>query len=107
MGRVTIGILVVVTAGLAILTYSPTAAGNFLLSVSNQGSYCTQGIVVAFLLGIWQRWVASAGALAALVAVPVVALPLVSRRYRTPNLGPCLPWRRCLGRSATSGTVNG
>ncbi|WP_046245623.1 SLC5 family protein [Hymenobacter terrenus] len=73
VGRVTIGIVVVVTACLAIFTYDPTSTGNFFLSVSNRGSYFTQGIVVAFLLGIWWRRASTAGALAALVAAPLFA----------------------------------
>jgi len=73
VGRITIGIIVVITALLAILTYNPTSTGNFFLSVSSRGSYFTQGIVVAFLLGIWWRRASAAGALAALVAAPLFA----------------------------------
>ncbi|MBC7924009.1 MAG: sodium/solute symporter [Ferruginibacter sp.] len=72
-GRITIGIIVVVTALLALLTYDPGSGGNFFLSVSNRGSYFTQGIVVAFALGIWWRKASSRGAVAALLAAPLFA----------------------------------
>jgi SSS family solute:Na+ symporter len=72
-GRLTIGLVVVVTALLAVLTYDPTSKSNFFLSVSNRGGYFTQGIVVAFMLGIWWKRASTRGAIAALVAAPLFA----------------------------------
>jgi SSS family solute:Na+ symporter len=73
VGRFVIGLLVIVTAVLALLTYDPNSKSNFFLSVSNRGSYFTQGIVIAFLLGIWWQKASSRGAIAALLAAPVFA----------------------------------
>jgi SSS family solute:Na+ symporter len=73
MARITIGFVVVITALLAVLTYDPTSGSNFFLSVSNRGGYFTQGIVVAFMLGIWWKGASSRGAIATLVAAPLFA----------------------------------
>jgi SSS family solute:Na+ symporter len=72
-GRFTIAVIVVITSLMAILTYDPTSTGNFFLSVSSRGSYFTQGIVVAFMLGIWWKGASARGAIAALVAAPLFA----------------------------------
>jgi SSS family solute:Na+ symporter len=72
-GRITIGLVVVLTALLAVLTYDPTSGSNFFLNVSNRGGYFTQGIVVAFMLGIWWKGASTKGAIATLVAAPLFA----------------------------------
>jgi SSS family solute:Na+ symporter len=74
VARLTIVFLVVVTALLAIQIFaSPDPKSNFFLKVSAWGGYFTQGIVVAFLLGIWWKGASTRGAIAALIVAPIFA----------------------------------
>lgn len=74
IARITIVGLVLITALLAIQIFaSPDPKSNFFLKVSAWGGYFTQGIVVAFLLGIWWRRASTQGAIAALISAPLFA----------------------------------
>lgn len=74
VARVTIVVLVIITACLAIQIFaSPDPKSNFFLKVSAWGGYFTQGVVVSFLLGIWWKKASSAGAVAALISAPIFA----------------------------------
>jgi solute:Na+ symporter, SSS family len=73
-GRLTIVLLVILSAGLAMLTYDPTSAGNFFLRVSAQGSYLTQGVVVAFFMGIVWRRTNGRAAVITMLAAPLFAI---------------------------------
>jgi SSS family solute:Na+ symporter len=62
VGRVTIGILVVLAAALAILVLDPNSKGHFFLQIVDYQSYLLPGLVVAFFMGMfWQRSTATSG----------------------------------------------
>jgi len=73
-GRLAVFAMIILTSGLALLTYSPTSAGNFFLSVSSRGSYFTPGIVAVFFLGIVWKKSNGKGAIITMIAAPVIAV---------------------------------
>jgi SSS family solute:Na+ symporter len=96
VARLTIVVMVVVTAFLAIQIFaSPDPNSNFFLKISNWGGYFTQGIVVSFLLGIWWKKASSRGAIAALVLAPLFAF-WVENFYNT-QLGTDPAWQAWWG----------
>jgi SSS family solute:Na+ symporter len=60
----------------------PHVGSNFFLSVSNRGGYFTQGIVVAFMLGIWWKGLLRGAPLPRLVAAPLFAFGIRSLLQR-------------------------
>ena len=60
-------------AALALTTYDPNSRGNFFLKVSSQSSHFTPGLVAAFLLGMFDRRATSRGAIAAILATPLLS----------------------------------
>ncbi|MDX2302437.1 MAG: sodium/solute symporter [Microscillaceae bacterium] len=68
-GRYAVFGMVILSGFLAWVSYEPTSAGNFFLTVSAQGSYFTQGVLVAFLTGIlWKRSNPTAAVIVMLIA---------------------------------------
>lgn len=74
VGRITIAVIVAVAALAAITTYDPNSGDNFFLTVSGQSSYFTPGLVAAFVLGMFYRGARPLGAVAAIVATPIVSV---------------------------------
>lgn len=73
-GRLAALIMIIITSGLALLTYAPTSAGNFFLSVSSRGSYFTPGIVAVFFLGIVWKKSDGKSAVITMIAAPVISI---------------------------------
>ena len=65
--------IVGVSAFLALTTYDPQSRDNFFLKVSSQSSHFTPGLVAAFLLGMFDRRATARGAIAAILATPVLS----------------------------------
>lgn len=62
VGRLAIGIFVVVAALMAIFILDPNSEKNFFLQIADYQNYLTPGILVAFVLGMfWRRGTALAG----------------------------------------------
>lgn len=77
VARITIGVLVVITAFLAIQIFaSPNPKDNFFLKISSWGGYFTQGIVISFFLGIWWKRASAMGTVVALIFAPICAFSL-------------------------------
>lgn len=70
-GRLTIVVMVLVSIGIALWTYTPDRTNNFMLKVSSQLSYFTPGIMVAFFFGILWRGASAKAAVWAMVLAPV------------------------------------
>lgn len=73
-GRLAALAMIIITSGLALLTYAPTSAGNFFLSVSSRASYFTPGIVAVFFLGIVWKKSDGKSAVITMVAAPFIAI---------------------------------
>jgi SSS family solute:Na+ symporter len=62
VGRVSIGVFVVIAALMAIFILDPNSEKNFFLQIADYQNYLTPGILVTFLLGMfWRRGTALAG----------------------------------------------
>lgn len=72
LGRWVVVVLVSGAALLAATTYDPASRGNFFLQLSRQISYLTPGLLVSFCLGMFWRGATARGAVAAIVAAPVL-----------------------------------
>lgn len=73
IGRVTIIILVLLSAAGAVFTYDPTGKSNFFLIVSSQSSNFTPGIVAAFVFGIFSKRFSRKGAIFSIITSPLVS----------------------------------
>lgn len=71
IGRLTIIVIVALSALGAILTYDPTGNSNFFLVVSNQSSNFTPGIVAAFVWGIFSKRLSAKGAVLCIILSPL------------------------------------
>jgi SSS family solute:Na+ symporter len=73
VGQIAIVAIVGISAFLALTTYDPNSTGNFFLKVSSQSSHFTPGLVAAFLLGMFDRRATATGAIAAILATPILS----------------------------------
>lgn len=73
VGRITIGVLALTSAGLAWLTYNPEGAGNFFLKMSSHGSYFTPGVIVVFFAAVFVRNIPPMAAFLAMLSAPFFA----------------------------------
>lgn len=73
VGQLAIIAIVGLSAFMALTTYDPNSTGNFFLKVSSQSSHFTPGLVAAFLLGMFDRRATAIGAIAAILATPVLS----------------------------------
>ncbi len=73
VGQLAIVAIVGLSAFLALTTYDPASRDNFFLKVSSQSSHFTPGLVAAFLLGMFDRRATSIGAMAAILATPILS----------------------------------
>ena len=72
LGRWVVVVLVSGAALLAATTYDPASSGNFFLRLSRQISYLTPGLMVSFLMGMFSARATARGAVAAILAGPVL-----------------------------------
>ena len=76
VGRGAIAVFAAIPAWMAVGAYDPASRGNFFIQLSQQISYLTPGLLVAFALGVaWPR-ASARGALGAIAAAPVVGVGL-------------------------------
>ncbi len=73
-GRLVVVGLVTLAAALAATTYDPNSRGNFFLEVSRRISYLTPGLLVAFVMGMLSARATARGAIAAVVAAPLLSV---------------------------------
>lgn len=73
VGRITIGVLALLSASLAWLTYDPEGAGNFFLSMSSQASYFTPGVIVVFFAAVFIKDIPPMAAFLAMISAPFFA----------------------------------
>lgn len=76
LGRTVVVILVSSAALLAATTYDPASRGNFFLQLSRQISYLTPGLMVSFFLGMFSPRATARGAIAAILAAPILGVSL-------------------------------
>ena len=73
-GRLVVVGLVTIAAALAATTYDPDSRGNFFLEVSRRISYLTPGLLVAFVTGMLSARATAKGAIAAILAAPILSV---------------------------------
>lgn len=73
VGRITIGVLALLSASAAWLTYNPEGAGNFFLKMSSQASYFTPGVIVVFFAAVFIKNIPPRAAFWAMISAPVFA----------------------------------
>ena len=70
IGRVSIVVLVVIAAWMAIFVLDPNSKKNFFLEIADYQNYLTPGILVAFIMGMfWRRGTGTAGFSTILAAI--------------------------------------
>ena len=72
-GRITIILIVSLSALGAIVTYDPTGKSNFFLSVARQSSNFTPGIVASFIWGIFSKRLSSKGSMLCIAFAPILS----------------------------------
>jgi SSS family solute:Na+ symporter len=71
VGQISVICIVILSAFLAILTYTPDAKGNFFLKISALSSYFIPGLLISFILGIFSARANSKGAISAITLSPI------------------------------------
>ncbi len=71
VGQLSIVGIVILSAFLAIFSYTPDTKGNFFLKISALSSYFIPGLLVSFILGIFSKRANSKGAILSIILAPI------------------------------------